>query len=189
VFAAGDCGVGGGWIAVGKPAGADGGVTFLPEAVLGPVTPGMRRDYFTPSVEAFAGDGARRPVLTIEYDGPAERLDERMTKGTSMLGDSNVDVAYRLKDAGDGAEGVLAVADRVTGEYVLELNAEAGHVFELVEAAREFGQTADTEDRYRIVMESDGDHLVTYDKATLLVYDHQGELLRSRSLIPSGVEL
>ncbi len=149
----------------------------------------MRRDYFTPSVDDSGGEGTRRPVLTIDYDGPADGLSERLTKGDSLLGESDVDVAYRLKDDGDAAEGVLAVADRVTGEYVLELNAEAADVFALVEAAREFGQRADTEDSYRIVVESDGDHLITYDKATLLVYDHEGELLRSRSLIPSGVEL
>jgi len=149
----------------------------------------MRRDYFTPSVEDDGGDGSRRPVLTIDYDGPTEQLEDRMTKGNSMLGESDIDVAYRLKEDGDAAEGVLAIADRVTGEYVLELNADTVVVFDLVRAAREFGQRADTEDRYRIVLEADGTHLITYDKATLLVYDHQGELLRSRSLIPSGVEL
>jgi len=30
---------------------------------------------------------------------------------------------------------------------------------------------------------------MTYDKGTFLVYDDEGELLRSQSLIPSGVEL
>lgn len=151
----------------------------------------MRRDYFTPTVDATPGEGTPRPVLHIEYDGPAGQLESRMTKGGSLRGESAVDVAYRLKDDdGDGApDGVLAIADRVTGDYVLELNAEASDVSDLVEAAREFGQTAETEDRYRIVIESDGDHLVTYDKSTLLVYDDEGELLRSRSLIPSGVEL
>jgi hypothetical protein len=149
----------------------------------------MRRDYFTPRVGHDGGEGSRRPVLTIDYDGPTARLEDRITKGNSMLGESNVDAAYRLKDEGDAAEGVLAIADRVTGEYVLELNADVAAIFDLVEAARAFGQRADTEDRYRIVLEADGTHLVTYDKATLLVYDPQGELLRSRSLIPSGVEL
>jgi hypothetical protein len=149
----------------------------------------MRRDYFTPSVDDFGDDGTRRPVLAIDYDGPAERLDDRISKGNSLLGESEVDVAYRLKEDGETAEGVLAIADRVTGEYVLELNVPAVSVFDLVAAAREFGQSAETEDGYRIVLESDGDHLITYDKATLLVYDQDGELLRSRSLIPSGVEL
>lgn len=151
----------------------------------------MRRDYFTLTVEDATDGGTDRPVLSIDYDGPADRLEDRVTKGGSTLGESEVDVAYRLKATDDlaAADGVLAIADRVTGEYVLELNAEATDVFDLVEAAREFGQTVDTEDRYRIVLASDGDHLVSYDKATLLVYDHEGELLRSRSLIPSGVEL
>ena len=151
----------------------------------------MRRDYFTLTVDGVGDESDRRPVVTVGYEGPTGQLETRMTKGEALLDDSEVDVGYRLRgDGGDNdADGVLAVADRVTGEYLLELNAPSADIFALVEAAREFGQTADTEERYRIVVERDGEELVTYDKSTLLVYDGDGELLRSRSLIPSGVEL
>jgi hypothetical protein len=157
----------------------------------------MRRDYFTLTVDGVGGGSDRRPVVTVGYEGPAGQLETRMTKGEALLDDPEVDVGYRLRGDGDGdgdgddddPDGVLAVADRVTGEYLLELNAPSADVFGLVEAAREFGQAADTEERYRIVVERDGEELVTYDKSTLLVYDDDGELLRSRSLIPSGVEL
>ena len=151
----------------------------------------MRRDYFTLSADGVGDDGAQRPVVTVAYEGPAEQLETRMTKGESALDGTEVDVGFRLQGPTDDGDtmGVLALADRVTGEYVLELNAEADDVFALVEAAREFGQTADAENRYRIVLESEGERLATYDKSTLLVYDGDGELLRSRSLIPSGVEL
>ena len=151
----------------------------------------MRRDYFTLTVDGAGADGSRRPVVTIAYEGPTEQLEPRMTKGESLLDEAEIDVGFRLQEpvGADDPMGVLALADRVTGEYVLELNAGADDIFELVEAAREFGQTADTEDRYRIVLESDDDQLAVYDKSTLLVYDHDGELLRSRSLIPSGVEI
>lgn len=151
----------------------------------------MRRDYFTATVDDAPDEGTQRPVLTIDYDGPDGRLSDRMQAGGDLRDDGDVDVAYRLKpdDGEASADGVLALADRVTGEYVLELNVPAADVYALVEAAREYGQSAETEDRYRIVLNTDGDHLVTYDKSTLLVYDEAGELLRSRSLIPSGVEL
>jgi len=151
----------------------------------------MRRDYFASTVDDNTGEGTQRPVLTIEYDGPDGRLAERMEAGGSLRDDGDVDVAYRLKpEDGDASDdGVLALADRVTGEYVLELNVPTPDLYALVEAAREYGQSAETEDRYRIVLNTDGDHLATYDKSTLLVYDEAGELLRSRSLIPSGVEL
>jgi len=157
----------------------------------------MRRDYFTLTVDGVGGGSDRRPVVTVGYEGPAGQLETRMTKGEALLDDPEVDVGYRLRGDGDSdgdgddddPDGVLAVADRVTGEYLLELNAPSADIFALVEAAREFGQTADTEERYRIVVERDGEELVTYDKSTLLVYDDDGELLRSRSLIPSGVEL
>lgn len=150
----------------------------------------MRRDYFTLNVDGVGDAEPGRPVITISYEGPAEQLEGRLSKGESILGADEIDVAYRLQgEIDDNPGGVLAVADRVTGEYVFELNADAADVFEFVDAAREFGDASDGEDRYRIVVENGDDRLATYDKSTLLVYDADGTLLRSRSLIPSGVEL
>ncbi|WP_178917438.1 DUF5793 family protein [Natronomonas gomsonensis] len=151
----------------------------------------MRRDYFTLTVDGMDADDPQRPVVTITYEGPAGQLESRLTKADSVLESDEIDVAFRLKEPLDSEEanGVVAIADRVTGEYVFELNATAGDVFSFVEAAREFGQRSDSESRYRIVLETEDEHLATYDKSTLLVYDADGELLRGQSLIPSGVEL
>lgn len=151
----------------------------------------MRRDYFTLTVDGMDADDPQRPVVTITYEGPTGQLESRLTKGDSVLESDEIDVAFRLKEPLDSEEanGVVAIADRVTGEYVFELNATAGDVFSFVEAAREFGQRSDSENRYRIVLETEDEHLATYDKSTLLVYDADGELLRGQSLIPSGVEL
>ena len=151
----------------------------------------MRRDYFTLTVDGVAGSGAERPVVTVSYEGPTDQLQTRLSKGDSVLDAEEVDVAFRLQDAleDDDPTGVVAIADRVTGEYAFELNAAADDVFEFIDAAREFGDASDTEDRYRIVVETDDETLATYDKSTLLVYDADGNLLRSRSLIPSGVEI
>lgn len=151
----------------------------------------MRRDYFTLDVDGVEGSESTRPVVTVAYEGPSEQLESRLRKGDSLLGEAEVDVAYRLLGApeDDEAGGVVALADRVTGEYVLELNAPADAVFDFVAAAREFGDRHDDEHRYRIVLETDDGALATYDKSTLLVYDVDGELLREESLIPSGVEI
>jgi len=151
----------------------------------------MRRDYFTLTVDGMDADDPQRPVVTITYEGPVGQLESRLTKADSVLESDEIDVAFRLKEPLDSEEanGVVAIADRVTGEYVFELNATAGDVFSFVEAAREFGQRSDSESRYRIVLETEDEHLATYDKSTLLVYDADGDLLRGQSLIPSGVEL
>ena len=152
---------------------------------------GMRRDYFTLEVDGVAGERAERPSLTITYEGPAEGLESRLTKGGAIREADEVDVAFRLRDrlGDDEPLGVLGLADRVTGEYVCEVDAPAEDVFAFVDAAREYGEGADVEDRYRIVVRSDARGLASYDKSTLLVYDAEGELLRGESLIPSGVEL
>lgn len=149
----------------------------------------MRRDYFTLDATGVQADDSERPIMRISYEGPTEEFEPRLRRGETQLGGGEIDITYRLQDSLDAADstGVLGIADRVTGEYVLELNAEADTVLAVTGAVAD-GEESDT--RYRVVIESDdGSELVSYDKSTLLVYDRDGELLRDRSLIPSGVEI
>ena len=82
------------------------------------------------------------------------------------------------------------MTNRITGDFVLELNEDADDVLTFIRAAREYGHDADADDgRYRVEVRVDGEEAVAYEKQTFLVYDADGNLLRSHSLIPSGVEL
>ncbi len=149
----------------------------------------MRRDYFTLNAAGTTVEEPSPPVVSITYEGPREELESRLHGEAGRLDEEGVDVAYRLRDLleADDPMGVLAVSDRITGEYVLELNAEADSVFAVTDAA---GNDADGSGRYRLVIETeDGTELAAYEKSTLLVYDTDGDLLRDRSLIPSGVEI
>lgn len=134
----------------------------------------MRRDYFT--VDIRHGEGS--PRLSIEYDGPSGELRESL----ATVEADDIDVAFRHQPDGDG--GVLSVTDRLTGEYIFEVEVAAASIAELVEAA---GRHEDGEYQLRLT-DGDGKSRV-YEKGTLLVYDHDGELLRGRSLIPGSVEL
>jgi hypothetical protein len=148
----------------------------------------MRRDYFDANVRNVADDHDR-PVVTIEFDGPDGLLTERLGSEDGTLDSSEIDVTYRLTDADedDDASGVLSIADRLTGDFVLEANLEPDAVFELVEAGKAF--SAEHDDSYRLRLVDGGGDATVYDKDTLLVYDADGSLLRQRSLIPGGVEL
>lgn len=150
----------------------------------------MRRDYFTLSKQGTEADDPATPTLVVGYEGPTEELAERLHDDGTPLEEDGLDVAYRLQEPLDidDPSGVLAVADRVTGEYVLEVNADAGLVSELVESARDADDPEDG--HFRIVIENeDGAQLDAHEASTLLVYDADGNLLREESLIPSGVEL
>jgi hypothetical protein len=149
----------------------------------------MRRDYFTLDAAGVETDDSGRPIVRITYEGPTEELESRLRRGGTPLDGDGVDITYRLQDPirADAPNGVFAIADRVTGEYVLELNADAETVFAVTEAVADGDEN---NGHYRVVIQTDGeDELAAYDKSTLLVYDHNGELLRDRSLIPSGVEI
>ncbi|MFC7175608.1 DUF5793 family protein [Halosegnis marinus] len=149
----------------------------------------MRRDYFT--LEASNLDSPGVPTVVIDFEGPAEQLTDRLTgaDGEPFAGEE-VDVAFRLQGPVDESpEGVVAVTNRVTGEFVLELNADSADVFRFVDAAREYGKETDEEHRYRIRVLVDGEPFTENEKSTFLVYDAEGDLLRQHSLIPSGVEL
>jgi hypothetical protein len=144
----------------------------------------MRRDHFTISAANLAPDGTEAPTLTVSYSGPPGTLTARLDgeSGTPPDGD-DVDATFRLLPDEEEA-GVFALSRRLTGDFVLEANGDANEVFALVDAARESDDTT-----YRIRIERSGADDLVMDKATLLVYDGEGSLLRQHSLIPSGVEL
>jgi len=150
----------------------------------------MRRDYVTLDVRHVDPDGDHLPTQTLTVDDAADLLGERLDSSDGdRLTDDQLDVGFRLTTAvdADDAAGVFSLSNRVTGEYVLEANADAGPVLDLVRAARE---TADRDDGcYRVVVRQHDEEVATYEKRTLLVYDDEGSLLRQHSLIPSGVEL
>ncbi|ELZ39169.1 DUF5793 family protein [Halorubrum tebenquichense] len=157
----------------------------------------MRRDYFDLTVDGV-GDGVDSrspPLVRIDFHGPADLLRGRLSGGESdgdddLLTADEIDVAFRLReplDEADDPEGVVGVTNRYTGDFVLELNETATDVLPFIHAARD--ATEDGDAQYRVEIDVDGERLVTYDKDTFLVYDHEGNLLRSESLIPSGVEL
>lgn len=147
----------------------------------------MRRDHFTLSAENIDSESAAKPTLSVSYSGPPGTLTARLEAetGTPPSGD-DVDASFRLLPDDDGTDGsgVFGLSRRLTGDFVLEANANADEIFPLVDATRDTGGTA-----YRIHIDRSGAETVTMDMETLLVYDEEGSLLRDRSLIPSGVEL
>ncbi|SDJ90192.1 DUF5793 family protein [Natronorubrum texcoconense] len=156
----------------------------------------MRREHFTLdvcNVDWVETDGEpSKPSVSINFTGPATMLRERLTGSDGdVLEASETDVALRLQEPlGSDAAGVVSVTNRVTGEFILELNEAADDVLTFIRAARGYGEDAtEDEGRYEVEITLDGEHHVTYDKRTFLVYDDEGNLLRQHSLIPSGVEL
>jgi len=157
----------------------------------------MRREQFDLDVcnlEWVDSDGdPRQPLARISVTGKTEQLQSRLTDidGDRLTADM-VDVAFRLTESIEDdptADGVVSVANRLTGDFIFETNEDADNVFQFIHTAREYGRETNTPDaRYRIEIVVDGE-TISFDKGTFLVYDESGELLRSQSLIPSGVEL
>ncbi|MFC3956891.1 DUF5793 family protein [Halovivax cerinus] len=156
----------------------------------------MRREHLTLSVDDVDWvdtDGEpRRPSVTIDCSEDGPDLRDRLTgPDGELLAADETDVALRLQGPVDAdTDGVVSVTDRLTGDFVLELNVDADDVLTFITAARHYGERTSEEDgRYEVTIRIDGDHLITYEKQTFLVYDDEGSLLRQRSLIPGGVEL
>lgn len=158
----------------------------------------MRRDYFELDVRNVnwvdSGGEPSKPLVRIDFHGPDGMLRERLTGvDGELLAAKETDVAFRLQGPHEDdpeAPGVVGVTNRVTGDFVLELNEEADDVLQFIRAAREYGRNSGDDDgRYRVEIRIDGEPLADYEKRTFLVYDADGNLLRRKSLIPSGVEL
>ena len=157
----------------------------------------MRRDYFELNVEHVEWvdtDGEpQKPLVYIDFHGPDELLRERLagTDGDLLVAEET-DVAFRLQgslERDPDATGVVGVTNRITGDFVLELNEDADDVLRFIRAASEYGRHDGDDGSFRVEITIEGQPLVTYEKETFLVYDPDGNLLRRESLIPSGVEL
>jgi hypothetical protein len=150
----------------------------------------MRRDYVTLDVRYTDPEGDQLPTAVLTVEESADLLGERLvTAEGARLGADRIDVAFRLQTPVDGDDptGVFSLSNRVTGEFVLEVNTDAGPVLDLVETARDVSEGRDA--CYRVVVRQSDEDVAVYEKGTLLVYDDEGNLLRQHSLIPSGVEL
>lgn len=148
----------------------------------------MRRDYVTLDISQADQDGDHLPTAVLSYDGPTDLLEERLTDPAGdPLDRERIDVAFR-RQSGD-AGGVFSLANRMTGEFIVEVNAEASSIRTLVDAARRDDDPDDADGCYRVVVRRDSEEVASYEKRALLVYDDEGSLLRQHSLIPSGVEL
>lgn len=145
----------------------------------------MRRDHFTLTLENEATGTSEPPSLVLAYEGPAGTLTARLDVAGGPLEAGDVDASYRLQDPvdADGATGVFGLTRRLTGEYLLETHADIDTVHSLVEAARDDGGS------YRVRLERPDAEDLVFEKETLLVYDGDGNLRRTDSLIPSGIEL
>lgn len=151
----------------------------------------MQREDHTLTVVG-TDDDQSLPTMVIESDVPAEKLHSRLedVDGTPLEAD-RIDVSFRFTseiDADDPA-GVLGITDRLTGDFLLEVNADGGTILSFVREARRQGKHDGGDAQYRIRVVGAGETLTAYDKETLLVYNNDGDLLREHSLIPGGVEL
>lgn len=156
----------------------------------------MRRDYFTLDVSDIDwvehGDEPTQPSVVIDFHGPEADLRERFeTETDDLLTAAETDVTCRLQgDVTDhDTEGVVSVTNRITGDFIIELNEDAADILTFIDAARKYGESENDDGHYHVTIRLDGEELTTYEKQTFLVYNRDGDLLRQHSLIPSGVEL
>ncbi|WP_135662624.1 DUF5793 family protein [Halorhabdus rudnickae] len=140
----------------------------------------MKREQFSLNADPAPTDSSQPPTIEITYDGSSETLLQRLStpEGDRRRGE-DVDVAFRLQDE---QRGVLSISDRLTGAFVCEVDADADRVTDVVSAAE------DGDGRYRIEI-TGAEEAWSVQKRTLLVYDGDGRLLRTCSLIPGSVEL
>lgn len=156
----------------------------------------MRREQFSLDVSNVgwleADDEPETPTLAVSFGGDREELEERVLRPDGeRLAAEETDVTIRLHGTPEDAdaEGVIAITNRISGEYVIEFNVNVEDALAFTRAARRYAERTEEGSRYRIRITCDGADIATYEKRTLLVYSGDGELLRQHSLIPSGVEI
>ena len=136
------------------------------------------------------GDLPMRPELVFQFDGDYETLiDQLPNTGTGGDYPEEIDVTFQLHSAVDDSDrGTLALSDRTTGEYLIEMEVSANRIFEFVLSVHQYADKVGNEGEYGVTFEAENGTAMEYIVEPLLVYQMDGELYRSRSLIPTWVE-
>lgn len=137
-------------------------------------------------------DSPSIPTVIITSTDTREALRNRLTgRGEHVPSADEIDLTYRYQtsSADSNASGILSVTNRVTGAFLLELPVPADRITEFTTAAERFVDESDTDECYRLEVGPPDDRLLAANKQILLVYAHDGTLLRHRSLIPPGIEV
>lgn len=161
------------------------------------VSRGMDRDRFhvtTLGTHAEgAGDRLAQPELQFQFEGSVEGLRRlltaRLREDTTA---EDLEVAFRmLPAAAQGDLGLLSLTDRVTGHYIIETEMAVAPLEEFIHAVGVSGSddVGDQDPRYRVALYASTEPVTSFEMDLLLVYDADGTLRRTGSLIPSGVDL
>lgn len=132
------------------------------------------------------------PVLHLRFDGHSEvMIDQLPDTGTGNEYPEDFDVSFQLQTSLDDsdANGVLAVSDRLTGEYLLELEVAAKQIFDFVRSVHQYADETGKEVQYIVSLDADNGTAMEYSKQVLITRMTDGGLYRSRSLIPTWVDI
>lgn len=156
----------------------------------------MRREEFSLETRHVDPDPgaptAPLPTLRLDYDGSVAELRAAFEGADGQpLSEADIDLALRLTSAFEepDPDGVLAVTNRLTGDFICELNVRAKELFEFLAAAKRRGSAVEGSPKYRVQFFATGSPVRTVELDTLLVYTEAGDLRESESLLPSEVEL
>jgi len=156
----------------------------------------MRREEFsleTRHVEPEQGAAtAPLPTLRLDFDGSAAELRSAFQGADGQpLSEEDIELSLRLTSDFEkpDPDGVLAVTNRLTGDFICELNVRAKEIFEFLAAAKRRGSAVEGSPKYRVQFFTKGNPIRTAELDTLLVYTKAGDLRESESLLPSSVEL
>lgn len=109
----------------------------------------MERDQFHVETETVGEPAtAEQPVhpgLRIHFDGSSDRLRQGLSERLrDNIAVEEIDVSFRrLSSEGETAEGILALSDRVTGRYILEVKTAVNLVREFVQTILESANQMD----------------------------------------------
>jgi hypothetical protein len=139
-----------------------------------------------------AREAPKTPALRIQFgesdSGILERFEDSVT-GHAYPDD--IEVTFRLRGSSEESDtrGVLAISHSLTGEYLLELETSEDRIADFVNAVHWYAEEKDVQVRYEVWLCTEEGLIWDYEKHGLLVRGDDGDLLRSRSLIPTWLEV
>lgn len=129
------------------------------------------------------------PDLVVVFEGLSLSCIDRLREfsGDESLPEQ-LDVLFRVNQDDPNTPGVLGIGNRLTGDYLLEIEVDRTRIFSFVDVVHRYADTTGRDVQYELWISSEDGLVVDYALQVLPVFSSDDGILRHRSVLPVWVD-
>ena len=129
------------------------------------------------------------PALVVIFEGRSLACIDRLREfSVDESLPEQLDVLFRVNLEDPDIPGVLGIGNRLTGDYLLEIEVDRTRIFRFVDVVHRYADETGRGVQYDLWISSGDGLVMDYALQVLQVYSYDGDIIRNRSILPTWTD-